>query len=128
MGRGQVTKAVTPEGTQPLQGHTLTCSSPPLLLTSFDSKGKGGLGALDTHPLLLSPPPFPRDAQSSRTIGSLVLAGCDGAGRGTGGRTAISVGFTFRGKLGLRAARRISKWVRAFRRALPQRKTEIEKA
>lgn len=51
-------------------------------------------------------------------MGSLVLAGCDDGGRGTGGRTAISGGFTFKGKLGLRAALRISRWVRAFRRAL----------
>lgn len=66
----------------------------------------------------LGPPPFPADAQSSSTMGSLVLAGCGGAGRVTGGRTAINVGFTFRGRLGLRAALRISRWVRAFRRAL----------
>lgn len=57
-------------------------------------------------------------------MGSLVLAGCEGAGRGTGGRTAISGGFTFRGKLGLRAARRISRWVRAFRRALAGKRGE----
>lgn len=51
-------------------------------------------------------------------MGSLVLAGCADGGRETGARTVISGGFTFRGKLGRRAARRISRWVRAFRRAL----------
>lgn len=66
------------------------------------------VGCSSTNPLTSCPPPFP-DTQSSRTMGSLVLAGCEGAGRGTGARTAISGGFTFRGKLGRRAARRISR-------------------
>lgn len=65
-------------------------------------------------------------AQSSRTMGSLVLAGLEGTGRGAGGRTDISAGFTLRGKLGLRAARRISRCVRAFRKAL-QGKQEKQK-
>lgn len=112
---------VTPEGAQPRQGHTL---APSLTLQSLYTRGKRTRGALGTHPLAFSPPPFPTAAQSSRTMGSLVLAGCEGAGRGTGGRTAISGGFTFRGKLGLRAARRISRWVRAFRRALARKRGE----
>lgn len=60
-------------------------------------------------------------------MGSLVLAGCEGAGSETGGLTAISGGFTLRGKLGLRAARRISRWVRAFRRALAGREEEDQR-
>ena len=60
-------------------------------------------------------------------MGSLVLAGCDDGGRGPGGRTAISGGFTFKGRLGRRAALRISRWVRAFRRALASKRRGSKK-
>lgn len=57
--------------------------------------------------------------QSSRTMGSEVLAGWGGGGgaRAPPGRRG-SPGFTLRGRLGRRAARRSSRWVRAFRSAL----------
>lgn len=64
--------------------------------------------------------------QSSRTMGSLVLAGWTGgtgnrgAPRGLSGRTDD---FTFTGRLGRRAARRISRWLRALRRALGNEKS-----
>lgn len=59
-------------------------------------------------------------AQSSRMMGSLVLAGWTG---GTGNRGAPRgrsgrADFTFTGRLGRRAARRISRWLSALRRAL----------
>lgn len=91
---------VTPEGANPSKDtHLLPPSLPPSLRHSME----GNWGELGTDPLA-SP-----EVQSSRTMGSLVLAGCEGAGREMGGLTAISGGFTFRGKLGLRAARRISR-------------------
>lgn len=57
--------------------------------------------------------------QSSRTMGSEVLAGWGGAGGGRAppGRRG-SPGFTLRDSVGRRAARRSSRWVSAFRRAL----------
>ena len=60
-----------------------------------------------------------RRGQSSRTMGSEVLAGWGGAGGGRDppGRRG-SPGFTLRGSVGRRAARRSSRWVSAFRRAL----------
>lgn len=67
-------------------------------------------------------------AQSSRMMGSLVLAGWAG-GPGTSGATTGrmgSAGFTLSGRLGLRAARRISRWVRALRRALQETDSRSE--
>lgn len=59
-------------------------------------------------------------AQSSRMMGSLVLAGWTGGTGNKGAPRGLSgrADFTFTGRFGRRAARRISRWLSALRRAL----------
>lgn len=65
-------------------------------------------------------------AQSSRMMGSLVLAGWTGGTGNRGAPRGLSgrADFTFTGRLGRRAARRISRWLRALRRALGNEKEQ----
>lgn len=81
------------------------------------TKGASVLGEMATK-ILEGRCPRGGRAQSSRTMGSLVLAGWAGGTGTKGATTGRSTDFTLSGRLGRRAARRISRWLRAFRSAL----------